>query len=72
MKKWHLIGQRSILSEMYKDPPVISYKRMLSLKAGYARQSKATKKRLKHTPESHAGLQTPLHWLCNSVLTISY
>ena len=72
MQNWHLIGQRSILSEIYNDPPLISYKRVFSLKAGYARQSKATKKRLKHKPESHAGLQTPLHWFCSSVITINY
>ena len=32
MKKWHLIEQQPLLSEIYRDPPLISYKRGRSLK----------------------------------------
>ena len=32
MKSWHLIEQQPLLSEIYKDPPLISYKRGRSLK----------------------------------------
>ena len=31
-KKWHLIEQQPLLSEIYRDPPLISYKRRRSLK----------------------------------------
>ena len=32
MKKWHLIEQQPLLSEIYRDPPLISYKRGRSRK----------------------------------------
>ena len=32
MKKWHLIEQQPLLSEIYRNPPLISYKRGRSLK----------------------------------------
>ena len=32
MKNWHLIEQQPLLSEIYRDPPLISYKRGRSLK----------------------------------------
>ena len=32
MKKWHLIEQQPLLSEIYRDPPLVSYKRGRSLK----------------------------------------
>ena len=32
MQKWHLIQQKLLLSEIFKDPPIISYKRGRSLK----------------------------------------
>jgi len=32
MRKWHFIEQQPLLSEIYKDPPLISYKRGRSLK----------------------------------------
>ena len=32
MKKWHLIEKQPLLSEIYRDPPLISYKRGRSLK----------------------------------------
>ena len=32
MRKWHLIEQQPLLSEIYTDPPLISYKRGRSLK----------------------------------------
>ena len=32
MKKWHLREQQPLLSEIYRDPPLISYKRRRSLK----------------------------------------
>ena len=31
-KKWHVIEQQPLLSEIYRDPPLISYKRGRSLK----------------------------------------
>ena len=32
MKNWHLIERQSLLGEIYKEPPLISYKRGRSLK----------------------------------------
>ena len=32
MRKWHSIQNHSLLSEIYKEPPIISYKRGKSLK----------------------------------------
>ena len=32
MSKWHLIQNQPLLREIYKEPPVISYKRVKSLK----------------------------------------
>ena len=32
MKNWHLIEQQPLLSEIYKKPPLVSYKRGRSLK----------------------------------------
>ena len=32
MKNWHLIEQQPLLKEIYKDPPLVSYKRGRSLK----------------------------------------
>ena len=32
MKKWHLTKQQPLLSEIYRNPPLISYKRGRSLK----------------------------------------
>ena len=32
MSKWHLIHDQSLLREIYKEPPIISYKRGKSLK----------------------------------------
>ena len=32
MSKWHLIQNQPLLSEIYKEPPIISYKRGKSLK----------------------------------------
>jgi len=32
MKKWHLIEQQPLLREIYKDPPLVSYKRGRLLK----------------------------------------
>ena len=32
MQKWHLIQQQPLLSEIFQDPPIVSYKRGRSLK----------------------------------------
>ena len=32
MQKWHLIQQQPLLSEIFKDPPIVSYKRGRPLK----------------------------------------
>ena len=32
MKRWYVIGQQPLLSEIYRDPPLISYEKGRSLK----------------------------------------
>ena len=32
MEKWHLIESQPKLKEMFKEPPIISYKRRISLR----------------------------------------
>ena len=34
MEKWHLIESQPKLKETFKEPPIISYKRGISLRAG--------------------------------------
>ena len=46
MKHWHLIEQQPLLREIYKDPPLISYKRGRSLNDILVRAK--LWKRLKH------------------------
>ena len=50
LKDWHLIEQQPLLKEMYKDPPLVSYKRDRSIK------DESQKERLRHTLGSRAGL----------------
>ena len=59
MKNWHLIEQQPFLSEIYKDTPLISYKRGRSLKDILVRGK--LWKRLKHALGSRAGLSTPFY-----------
>ena len=59
MKNWHLIEHQPFLSEIYKDTPLISYKRGRSLKDILVRAK--LWKRLKHALGSRAGLSTPFY-----------
>ena len=57
MEHWHLIEQQPLLREIYKDLPLISYKRGRSLNDILVRWRKG----LKHALGSHAGLSTPFY-----------
>ena len=59
MKNWHLIEQQPFLSEIYKDTPLVSYRRGRSLKDILVRAK--LWKRLKHALVSRAGLSTPFY-----------
>ena len=56
MKKWHLIEKQPSLSEICRNPPLISYKRGRSLKDILVRAK--LWKRLQHALGSRAGLST--------------
>ena len=60
IKNWHLIEQQPLLSEIYKNPPLISYKRDRSLKEILVR-AKLWKGYFKHALGSRVGLSTPLN-----------
>ena len=32
LKKWHLIGNQPVLREIFKDPPILSYRKGRSIK----------------------------------------
>jgi len=60
MEKWHLIQNQPLLREIYKDPPLISYRKGKLLKDMLV---KAKLQRLSSTQWAHsgrrAGLSTP-------------
>ena len=56
--EWHLIQQQPLLSEIFQDPPIVSYKRDRSLKR-YTRSSQ-TLSWPKHVDRSCVGLSPPL------------
>ena len=64
MKNWHLIEKQPLLSEIYKKPALVSYKRGRSLKDILVR-AKLRKSYLKHALGSRVGLSTPFYteWL---------
>ena len=51
MENWHLIERHPLLREIYKEPPLISYKRGRSIK-GKTRESKTLKTAKTRTSES--------------------
>ena len=59
MRNWHLIEQQPLLSEIYRNPPLISNKRGRSLK-GILLRAKPWK-RLKYALKSRLGLSTPFY-----------
>ena len=59
MGNWHLIEQQPLLSEIYRNTPLISNKRGRSLK-GILLRAKPWK-RLKYTLKSRVGLSTPFY-----------
>ena len=59
IEHWHLIEQQPLLREIYKDLPLISYKRGRSLNDILVHAK--LWKRLKHALGSRAGLSTPFY-----------
>ena len=59
MKNWHLIEQLPLLSEIYRNPLLISYKRGQSLNL----RAKLWKGYFKHALGSRVGLSTPFYIL---------
>ena len=55
MKNWHSIEQQPLLSEIYKNPPLISYKRGRSL------ENTLVRSKLKHVLRSRVGLSTSFY-----------
>lgn len=68
MKSWHLIAQQSLLKEIYKDPPVISYKRGRSLKNVLVR-AKLWKNYVAHTGKSRRPVTHIIHSWSRSWMT---
>ena len=60
LKNWHLIEQQPLLSEICKNPPLISYKTGRSLKDILVR-AKLWKAYFKHALGSRVGLSTPFY-----------
>ena len=60
MKNWHLIEQQPLLSEIYKNPPLISYKRGVHSKT-YSWDPIYKKGYFKHGLGSFVGLSTPFY-----------
>ena len=60
MKNWHLIEQQPLPSEIYKNPPLISYKRGGRSKK-YSVRAKLGKSYFKHALGSRVGLSTPFY-----------
>ena len=60
MKNWHLIEQQPLLSEIYKNPPLISYKRGRRSKT-YSWEPNYEKGYFKHALGSCVGLSTPFY-----------
>ena len=59
MRNWHLIEQQPLLSEIYRNTPLVSNKRGRSLK-GMLLRAKPWK-RLKYALKSRVGLSTPFY-----------